>query len=349
MHEMNPKVSVIIPIYNTGKYLPECVESVRMQTLQEIEIILVDDESPDNAPEICDRYKTLDDRVKVIHKKNGGLGFARNSGLDEATGEYVTFIDSDDYLDLDALEKLYNTAKGQNLDICYGSFCYDLNSGKQIKKYEVNEPTFFIGKQQVDQFMLDMVGPEPTFSREVKYSVSVCKAIFKQEIFIKHSLRFGSEKQIASEDFIFHLNLLSKVERIGFLPICYYHYCENGESISHTYSDAKFERIRLSMIAVKRLLSELFPQEKYLIHYQRCLFLSLRGALAHEYERSDVGFPKKLLLFKERCGNDTYQDLFAKYPFWKLSKAKAILYLGMKYRLSLLIFMVFFMISKLDK
>ena len=92
---IQPKVSVIIPIYNTGKYLPECVESVRNQTLRDIEIILVDDESPDNAPQICDEYATIDERIKVVHKKNGGLGFARNSGLDVAIGEYVSFIDSE--------------------------------------------------------------------------------------------------------------------------------------------------------------------------------------------------------------------------------------------------------------
>lgn len=343
------KVSVIIPIYNTEEYLERCIESVRMQTHKEIEIILVDDESPDNSPAICDEYALKDNRIKVIHKKNGGLGFARNSGLDEATGEYVTFVDSDDYLNLDALEKLYNIASSNHLDICYGSFCYDLNDGKQIKKFEVKEDVFFIGREEVDKFLLDMVGPAPSFPRDVKYSVSVCKAIFRQEIFKKHNLRFSNEKKIASEDFLFHLNLLSKVERIGFLPMCYYHYCENGESISHTYTDAKFDRIRLSMIEVKKLLSELFSFDIYILHYQRCLFLSLRGALAHEFERRDVGFFKKLSLFKDRCENEAYKDLFSQYPYWKLSKAKTILYLGMKYRLSLLMYIIFFFKDKLGR
>lgn len=112
----HPKVSVIVPIYNVEKYLDECIVSLLNQTLEDIEIILVDDESPDNCPKMCDEYANKDKRVKVIHKKNGGLGFARNSGLDVATGEYVAFIDSDDFIDLDMIEHLYNVATEYNAD-----------------------------------------------------------------------------------------------------------------------------------------------------------------------------------------------------------------------------------------
>src|SRR5574344_1424030 len=107
----NPKVSIIVPIYNVEKYLDRCMESLLNQTLKDIEIIMVDDGSPDNCPKMCDEYAKRDKRVKVIHKKNGGLGYARNSGLDIATGEYVAFVDSDDYVDVNMYETLYNFAK----------------------------------------------------------------------------------------------------------------------------------------------------------------------------------------------------------------------------------------------
>jgi len=342
-------VSVIIPVYNTGNYLNRCVESIRNQTIHDIEIILVDDESPDDAPILCDEYAKIDRRIRVIHKKNGGLGLARNSGIKIAIGKYITFIDSDDYLDLDALEKLYDMAISRNLDICYGSFCYDKADGTKLKKLEVKEKTFFYGRQEVDQFLLDMVGPIPSFPREVKYSVSVCKAIYKLEVFKNHNLLFGNEKKIASEDFLFHLNLLSKVDRIGLLPICYYHYCENEDSITHTYSDAKFQRIVLSMIEVKRLLADVFPVNKYMIHFQRCLFLSLRGALFHDFERDDLTLIEKLSVFKTRCSNDAYSDLFSDYPFWKLGKLKMILYLSMKYKLSIPLYIILLGVKMLKK
>ena len=100
------KVSIIVPIYNVEKYLHRCVDSIINQSHKDLEIILVDDESPDKCPEMCDEYAKQDSRVKVIHKKNGGLGYARNSGLEIATGEYVAFIDSDDYVEPDMVEKL---------------------------------------------------------------------------------------------------------------------------------------------------------------------------------------------------------------------------------------------------
>ena len=106
-----PKISIIVPIYNVEKYLDRCVRSLCNQTLQDIEIILVDDQSPDDCPRMCDEYAKQDSRIIVIHKKNGGLGYARNSGMKVATGEYVAFVDSDDYVDLDMFESMYNSAK----------------------------------------------------------------------------------------------------------------------------------------------------------------------------------------------------------------------------------------------
>ena len=100
----NPKISIIVPVYNVETYLQCCVDSLLHQTLKEIEIILVDDGSPDNSPAMCDEFAKHDDRVKVIHKKNEGQGYARNSGLEIAAGEYIAFVDSDDYVELNAYE-----------------------------------------------------------------------------------------------------------------------------------------------------------------------------------------------------------------------------------------------------
>ena len=105
---MKPLISVILPIYNVEEYLPRCINSVRKQTYQNLEIILVDDGSPDNCPAICDEMAKQDDRIKVLHKRNGGLSDARNAGAGIATGEYITFIDSDDYVTNDYVEYLYS-------------------------------------------------------------------------------------------------------------------------------------------------------------------------------------------------------------------------------------------------
>lgn len=111
------KVSVIVPVYNVEKYLEECVESLIKQTLKEIEILLIDDGSTDSSGKICDRYAQQYKNIRVIHKENGGLGDARNAGFLEAVGKYIYFIDSDDYLDLGALDYLYKEAEKNHLDV----------------------------------------------------------------------------------------------------------------------------------------------------------------------------------------------------------------------------------------
>ena len=119
-----PKVSVIVPIYKVEKYLRQCIDSIINQSLKDIEIILVDDGSPDNCPKICDEYKKIDSRIKVIHKKNGGLSSARNAGMKIATGEYIGFVDSDDYVSKEFLEELYLIFHSFHNYICYFHLYY---------------------------------------------------------------------------------------------------------------------------------------------------------------------------------------------------------------------------------
>lgn len=120
----NLLVSVIIPIYKVDVFLKKCVDSVLNQTYNNIEVILVDDGSPDTCPEICDEYAKQDSRVRVIHKCNGGQSSARNAGINIAKGDYITFVDSDDWIDPNAYKNLVSSAVENNLDIVGGGYCY---------------------------------------------------------------------------------------------------------------------------------------------------------------------------------------------------------------------------------
>lgn len=125
------KVSVIVPIYRVEEYLQRCVDSIRNQTLREIEIILVNDGSPDKCGEMCNTFAAQDSRIKVIHKENGGLSSARNAGMQIAVGEYFSFIDSDDYIDLQMLEKLYQSAEKYDSDLTGCGFYQISNTGSR--------------------------------------------------------------------------------------------------------------------------------------------------------------------------------------------------------------------------
>ena len=119
-----PLLSVIVPVYKAEKYIHKCISSILNQTFKDLELILVDDGSPDNSGVICDEYATKDSRVKVFHQENGGVCVARNTGLDNATGEYVFFVDSDDYILTDTLETLYTDVLNHNADIAVGFILY---------------------------------------------------------------------------------------------------------------------------------------------------------------------------------------------------------------------------------
>ena len=114
---MNNKISIIVPIYNSEEYLTKCIESIICQTYRDLEIILIDDGSTDSSPDICDRYKSADERIIVIHKENGGNTSARKAGLAIATGEYVGFVDSDDWIEPAMYETLYGICSENNLEM----------------------------------------------------------------------------------------------------------------------------------------------------------------------------------------------------------------------------------------
>ena len=132
MEKVNPLISIIIPVFKVELYLKLCVESILIQTYSNIEVILVDDGSPDRCGEIAEEYAIKDNRVKVIHQKNSGLGPARNTGMAAATGEYIGFVDSDDWANNCMFERLNNAAKKNNADIAVGGHC-DWREGKVIR------------------------------------------------------------------------------------------------------------------------------------------------------------------------------------------------------------------------
>ncbi|MDR2790731.1 MAG: glycosyltransferase [Campylobacteraceae bacterium] len=214
-----PLVSVIVPIYNVEVYLKKCVDSIINQTHKNLEIILVDDGSPDNCGKICDEYAAKDKRIRVIHKPNGGLGDARNAGLDIAKGEYIAFVDSDDYIAENAYEELINTAKKEAADIVISGFYYVKKSG--IFLYEKSLEG--LNKEEIlYQFLSD------------NYHSSVCNKFFKAKLF--KELRFTA---IRFEDLFIMPSLILAAKKISFTPKAYYYYLHTNETSLTSSKDAR--------------------------------------------------------------------------------------------------------------
>ena len=156
MHSEKITVSVVIPIYNVEKYLRECVDSVLSQTYKELEIILVDDGSPDSCGKICDRYAEKDSRVKVIHKKNGGVSEARNVGLDCAKGKYISFIDPDDWVEKDLLQETLDFSRKTGTDIVCFEVC-EVRRDKKHVQYRFDGEQVFEAKDALEKILIDII------------------------------------------------------------------------------------------------------------------------------------------------------------------------------------------------
>ena len=226
---MTPLVTVVIPIYNVEKYLDRCVISIVNQTYKNIEIILVDDGSPDNCPQMCDEWAKKDERIRVVHKRNAGLGMARNSGLEIARGEYILFIDSDDYLDLSTIELCVSSALHNNSDVViFGR--KDVDDDGVVGEMNIKTNTDVFTGDEVQHTLLPAV-----FSYKMGFGVSAAGRMYRTDIFRKHNLRFKSEREIISEDAYFALELFSKDVTVSIVSKNLYHYYRRSDSLTHTY------------------------------------------------------------------------------------------------------------------
>lgn len=302
-----PKVSIIVPCYGVEKYLNRCVNSLVNQTLKDIEIILIDDESPDRVPEMCDEWAKKDNRIKVIHKKNGGLGFARNSGIDVASGEYVGFVDSDDFVELNTYEIAYEESVRNNLDICYFQYKRFNDNGDFAHTSKVKEPIYFFGRKDVDRYLFNMVGSLPN-SGLPHINVNVWSGLYNMDRLKASRIRFLSERDIASEDMVFHLRYLPFVNKIMVLPNEFYNYYKNTNSITQTFDESKRTCLKRLMEQIGELLGSNYNANDYMVHSLSGKLRTFKTMLCYEV-RSNIPLFKKWQIIKQDCSDPVVFDL----------------------------------------
>lgn len=342
-----PKISIIVPCYGVEKYLDACMETLVNQTLSDIEIIMVDDVSPDQVPEMCDEWAARDSRIKVIHKEaNEGLGFARNTGLEVATGEYVAFVDSDDYVDTHLYEQMYGYAIDHHLDACWCDYCYDLGE-KVTESREIKQKFLKVGRDEVDEFMLDMIAPLPEYKSDVKYLVSVWRVIYSRDIINKRHLRFESERDNGSEDIPFNMDFLVSANRIGYLPIVGYYYRYNPDSLSRNYTHQKFRTYEHLFDEVKDRLQKHCHPDKYILHYQRFLFYFFRNIIKYEAVKNIDG--RRFYNIQSRCKDKRLKVLYKEYPYRRMPLKQRVFFFCMKFHITPALYAMCLMENKIRK
>lgn len=240
---MSELVSVVLPIYNVEKYLDRCIQSVVGQTYRNLEIILVDDGSPDNCPALCDQWAQKDARIKVVHKKNAGLGMARNTGIEHATGSYICFFDSDDYVARETIELALSAAKAEQADIVLFGMCYVDRQNQVIRQMQPKtEQSCFRGEEVLKDFLPALIQPGLQNARVKNVTISACNCLFSADCIRKSKWWFVSEREIISEDVYSLLGLYRHVNAVAVLEKALYYYCENDTSLTHTYRPDRFAR-----------------------------------------------------------------------------------------------------------
>lgn len=238
------KVSVVVPVYNVEKYLRSCVKSILNQSLRDLELILVDDGSPDQSGKICDEFAVSDNRVKVIHKKNAGVGAARNDGLRQATGDWIIFGDSDDWFEVDALEKLVTYGEETRADVVFGDV-YLVEDGLK-KKVEFYRDEFSTSDREIKCKLIAAV-----FSRAYCYNPPEAGKAFgyggpwnklvRRSLLIENSLEFDTSVKGIFDDLIYSAYIFAYANTISYKHIVVYDYRHVAASITRTYKPAFLE------------------------------------------------------------------------------------------------------------
>lgn len=323
---METLISVIIPVYNVELYLRKCIDSVLSQTLRQIEVIIVDDGSPDGSPAICDEYARKDERVKVIHKKNEGAGIARNSGIEVATGEYITFLDSDDYLSDNTLEVLYTYAKNNNLDIIRaarnrfyeeGKFSHSINNSK-IKIYEEKK---ILNKIALCYFSQ----PNGSSDDALNLEGPPWGALYHHNLFKQWGLRFVSERTILSEDFIFNYECTRHADRVGKITDTLYHYRINPKSLTKTpRKDCLIRAIHCSQYLEKRFKKDGYDSDSVLY----ALGYTVDTMRAHIKNIILSSLPRREIRewLKEQSKNPYFERIAQEYPLASMSFMKRLFF-----------------------
>ena len=335
-----PKVSIIVPVYNTDPYLKQCIDSITAQTLEDIEIIIVDDGSKEECARLCDEIAKTDSRIKVIHKINGGLGLARNTGLEAATGEYVGFVDSDDYLKPPMYEALYTAASKNDADLAISGTCFVggntfSQSGDYSEIHYFNKDTVFDG-DEIKELLLGVVGSLPSYPEDSRYGVSVWKNIFRRSLIEEKNIIFFSERKIISEDTLYMVDYIRHAKKAVGIHGAFYCYRRNEASLSKIYRKDRFEKTLIFLKELEAHLKEVLSEKEYHLYYDRLvqgygrIICSQEIMYAHDQKISYADLKARLKMI---CTNELMSEVLKRYPWHKLPKKQAAFAFAMKHRL----------------
>lgn len=315
---MRPILSVIIPVYNIERYLADCLDSIISQTLSNIEIILVDDGSVDDSPNICNRYAEINTQIKVIHQNNKGAGMARNAGLEIAAGEYITFADGDDYIDSTTFEYLLGVMITNELDAIRLSYNKFIRKGEFSNSNYEDKIDIFSTKEDIRQIQMSLFSrPYDKKDKDINLGGSPWGIIIKSDIIKRNNIRFMSERDIISEDYIFNYECLNYIKKIGKSYNTFYHYRITPNSITRSPKlDNIIRTVATSNLMTNKFLKDGFEHSSKFYAMGFCIDVT-RVHLKNVFI-SRMSIKDKLSWAKQQAHISYFSEIYREYPWRNL-------------------------------
>lgn len=330
---MKTKVSVIVPVYNVPeKYLEKCVSSLVNQTLNDIEIILIDDGTPDTSGKLCDYFAKKDSRIKVIHQENKGLCGARNTGVRSSIGEWISFVDGDDWIEPNAYEKLYNIGTKNNVDVVMFGYEKDYPSKSVVMhydKYFENEKVYNT-KEDIN-YLQKMI---------LNYNANCAMAptkFIRKSVIEKYNIYHDEKLRQGAEGIEFNIRLFSKIKSALFLNETFYHYIYNDESITTVHNEKNHQMV---IECFKKIKSEINNDDSEIMgwFYNRMKYVILTTAISGYFSRSNKeAYKIQKRKFKKYMSDTLVQETLKSKNYQGLSTTRKVTLFFIKYRLFLLV------------
>ena len=312
------KISIIVPVYNVEKYLYRCVDSIKNQTYRNWEAIFVDDGSTDRSGDMCDAIAAQDNRFHVYHKNNEGLGLTRNYGIKHSNGEFVFFLDSDDYIGETALSELAKYISSYDCDLVIGNFFYQ----EKVVTIPI-ESRLYTGKEINSNIVMRIIGSRPGDTDQLM--PSSCGKLYRKSIFVNKDIWFPSERDLIWEDVAFNYEYMRNCERLYLTDVPVYHYCFNGNSLTHKYDPQKLNKVMKMYRFMKNQIMDTQTDLEFIDRLNNNFLGHIRTCFKIEvfYDKQN-GYLKTIKNIKSMCRNGDVQKILSEYDKKYYTKAQRV-------------------------
>ena len=322
------KISIIVPVYNVNAELfDKCISSIRSQTMRDFELLLVDDGSEEYVAWRCDRMTESDERIRVFHQKNKGASAARNLGLEKSSGEYVTFVDCDDWIDEGMLERAYERIKRDDLDILlWGSYKTRHSGLEEYSPYSEDIPLFDEDRKK-ELMLKTMAGTQKIYTPPATRfgSGSCCSKLYRRSFLNKHGLRYPEGVERA-EDVNFNIRCFQAADRIGYLHAYLYYYRQHEDSATYRYRHDGIEVFTKALQLLEDFIVRTKKDEDFRqTYYMRCMFFFLESMDMDYLNPKNREVRSQTLFRMQRAASkEPYRTAFRRLKYDRLSFAKKI-------------------------